>query len=684
MKKILLAGLIMFAVGLLVYGCGQQEQSATTTTSVSQPTVTETTTTSEDGTTTTVTTSTTTTTLGAGVSSLFNVSGAVAIASADNLSSSNVVNADGVVALSTTADDVLKLNASGELSSILTGESSFYTVRVIETGPDGSLYLGFSYPVWGYDETGQYSQLGAFFRIFTTGTAEVVDPDIYGIGTWYGSSDNGELPDKQVQFDSDGNIYYMGTDSQYNTILKMKSASDGSISQIGNSNMAVRDFLVCDNGFVLFHGSNASDWNVEWLRVIYNNSVNNVFYNSGSYGWLRSYYKDINNNVVLVGSSLVLLDEEDNERRYSGIIRVMLDETGAPTTTEALYDDNNMYSDSYNTIGEQLNYGYWDYDSNNWEKFFATDGYGSTSTPLTLETGVSKEVVDSYVRNKFYSISFDSLDSVSWEGMTTTESVTDMFNGVLDQNISGETWATWRDANGLNGVSFSNAKSLLFADSGELFAIMSLDSWGGSSVDGDKLFRIINDTGTASISAYPQDSSYKAMTRARLFENYCVYSSSKVGKYKLFRLDLDDPSSDPVNMIPDKNNVEIYSFNYNPVTGMLLFDVYDMSNNTSYLAQQEIDSTTTASETTAEGYTITDVVPFLVTAESTTATLPGTTTTLAGTTTTLSPTTTLEQTEASTTTTSTTATSTTSTSTSTTTTTSTLLSTSTTSTTTTT
>ncbi|MFH1541706.1 MAG: hypothetical protein ABIE84_01280, partial [bacterium] len=565
-----------------------------------------------------VATSTTTSTTSA---PLFNVSGAVAIASASNSSLSSAgLSAMGIKVSDTDANDLMKLTENGSLESILNIQNGYYpNITVIEVAPDGTLYVGFSSQIYDYSSY-NYSAQGAFFRIFPSGTYEVVDADIDAIYTWYSYAQNGELPVKQVQFDDAGNVYYLGySNDTYARVLK-KKAPDGTITRIGNDNMYVRDFVVCPNGTVLFHGSSSSSYSVEWLRVINpDSSVKNVFYNDGTYGWLRAYFKDVNNNVILVGSNLVLLDEDLNEKTYKGIIRIPLTD-GVPGTPEALYDDYNMYNDSYSTIGSQLNYGYWDPQESETLQFFSKQSY-STVNPISLEAGVTEDDVKEFIRNKFQSFTSDTLDNITFEGMATTESwvSSDWLDSVVNANIQGTTWAQWRTANGLDGVDFASAAQLLFADSGAVYAVIDLDNWGSVS-KGDRLYRIIDETGEPSIEAFPQHSSFKSISRIRLYGDYAIYSSSKLGYYKIYRLDLTDNSLSPVDMIPDYSDVEIYSFSYNPVNQMLMFDVYDLSNNTSYLAQQEITETEVASLVEGEGNRLIDVVPFEADEETSTTT----------------------------------------------------------------
>lgn len=554
------------------------------------------------------------------VSQLFDVSGARAIAAASSsTASSSGVSVSAIKSYSANnVTELLKMNASGEITSALStalAKRWHPPISVIETGPDGSLYVGFQWGIWVSSSEGREEKDAAFFKIKKDGSVEIVDDTIYGVGTWYGGSENGELPAKQVQFDSNGDLYYLAKNSSGNTTLKKKTTA-GVISQIGSSNYEVRDFIVTPGGFVLFHGSNVGNWSIEWLKVIYGSTVSTIFYNDGA-GWLRAYYYynySGTNYVFLIGENLTLLDQNAVPKKYSGIIRATLNSSGAPTAVAALYDDNNMYNDNYSTIGGQLTWGYWDPVEMTNKNFFARDNYNNVILPLTLEAGVTEEAVRAFIRQKYHSVTTDNLSNIAFSGLTTTESwqVNNYLDSIISSNITGETWAKWREENGLNSVRFGNAKQLVFAENGKLYAVMRLDDWGSGSSKGDKLFQVVNAYGSAEIAGFPQDTAnyYKSMSKVRSYGDYAVYLSNKVGQYKIYRLNLTNATAAPVDMIPLKSNIEIFNYSYDSAANMLYYDVYDLSNNTSYLATQVLTSTTAASEVSAEGYTITDIVPF--------------------------------------------------------------------------
>ncbi|MDI6731991.1 MAG: hypothetical protein QME05_05400 [Candidatus Margulisbacteria bacterium] len=655
MKKINTVGLICLVLvtcGLyLACGCGSQggttAETATTSTSTSL---------------TTTTSSTTTTTYNplSGYQTpdeYFNASGAVAVASAARISGTGV---DTLHAWeTTTADDLVKFTADGSAESIIHGIGSGYyysypTIQVIETGPDGSLYIGLSYYIT-LNVNGSLES-SAFFRIFPdTATVEVVDPDVTSIGSWstYYSSYQGELPSKPIQFDADGNVYYLCSTGASSNILKKKTPA-GVISQIGITNMVINNFLVCPNSFVLFQGSN-SDYSAQWLRVITpSNNVSNIYYNSSgsSYGYLRSYYSaayDGHPYVILVGTNLQTYIA-DSLRYISGVFKVKLDDTnGEPASLETVLDDNNMYSYSYGTIGEQLIYGYWDYTDGTWHRFFANDASGYIQLPLVVSAEASEASIRSYIRNKYKSTTLDTLDTVTFEGLTSTETPTydwektsmaiAALNAVIGANIQGTTWSDWRAANGFSsGIYFGYAKQLLY-NNGWLGAIIDKDGWAASGTMGDAILQVLTSTGQTSLEVFPQDSTRKDVSRARVYDYYVVYSAAAAGYYKLFRLDTNNAAGSPVDLTASKGNLEIYTFNYNSAARTVLANCYEMSTNSKKLYEISIDDAVVSSEVTAEGYSsFVDVVPFIsspeAVTETTTTTTSTTTTTAAETSTT--------------------------------------------------
>jgi hypothetical protein len=220
---------------------------------------------------------------------------------------------------------------------------------------------------------------------------------------------------------------------------------------------------------------------------------------------------------------------------------------------------------------------------------------------------VTEASIRSYIRNKFQSISVDDLDSLTFAGQTTDTAwaLNTYLDNLVAAHITGTTWADWRTANGLSGIAFGNAKQLVFADDGSLYAVMPLDNWGSTTTKGDKLFRIVDSTGTATITAYAQHSTYKNMSKARACGDYVVYLSSKVGVYKILRSDLINPSASPTDLRPTLGeNATIYGFSYSATGNLLIYNYYNGDNNISYYCEQPVDSVTPSVERETTGFTL--------------------------------------------------------------------------------
>lgn len=584
---------ILFAFPLFIaFGCGQgggESVGSTTTTIPSTPVV--------------------------GVTSLFDISGSVAVMSATKVG----VGGGAVKTLQGSEGDILKYTSTGEVASIFTSTYYHPQVTAIEKNPvDGSLYIGLASGIYvGEPSTGEpVSKQYAFFRIKPDGSVEVVDENIASIGSWYSSSYGSELPAKQIQFDSAGNVYYLGQTSSGSKVLKMKSTS-GNITQIGSSAYYVYDFLVGPNGYVLFHGADSSSYSTEWLKIFSGSSVYTIYYNTsvGPDSSLRSYFLDRNNNVILVGSGLRMFVDPSNPdtspiRRYAGVIRVRLNSSGAPIATEVLLDDYNMYS-AY-SIGNQLVYGYWDPATGNYVDFFAKDNY-VLRLPLELRAGVSEEAIRAFIRKRFRIIASDNLNSITFAGLTTSEPSTmgNYLDYLIGQKITGETWQQWRENNGLSSdIHFYDAKQVLPAEDGSVYLVIKLDPWGTSGDKGEKIFRVLNASGEVDMTALPRHATFLLVKKAKIFGDYLLYISERLNYGKVFRLNLKNISESPVDLTEGRSGIQIFSLNYNSATGKIMYDIYDGNTNTSSVVEQDLVSTTVSGSGEVSGYKITDIVPF--------------------------------------------------------------------------
>lgn len=440
------------------------------------------------------------------LSDLFDVRGATSVVKTAKTGDSTLVSSSA-----NQENDLLKIMENGAYQSIFNKVNSNWNLKiaVMELGPDGSLYVGLDWGIWIRNDYGikqkdqsnfpdfskaPEGQNVALFKINPNGFTEIVDPDIQGMGQFYNKS---FLAKKQIQFDSEGSVYYLGRQGQ-TTVLKKKT-KEGKITQIGSSRMEVRDFMVSVNGMVIFNGANQGDWDTQWLRIFRaDGSVFNIYYRENS-GWLNSYFLDKNNNLILVGYNLSL---GNDNRIYNGIVRV------------------NLTQGKVNSYEELMN--------------------------------------DSIANQQF------------------------------------------------QGVGFSSAKQLMMGEDGSVYAILPQYGW---SVPHDKIMRIIDSNGVVNIKEFPSHIDYNNIKLAKVIGDYIIYLSSLNGSSALLKIDLNEDG--PVTEITAiRSNVEIYSFSYHPEKRQLIYDVYDLQRNASYIIEQDLKTTMVSDEKNLANSSILDLVPF--------------------------------------------------------------------------
>lgn len=443
------------------------------------------------------------------LSELFDVSGATSVVTTTKGIGDSALAENN----SKQENDALKILDDGSYRSIFKTIHPSWNLKiaVMEIGPDGSLYIGLNWGIWIRNNltsnrdgavpsfsSPASGQNVALFRISPYGRTEIVDPDINGMGQFYNKE---FLVKKQIQFDAEGSVYYLGRQGQ-TTVLKKKDKL-GKITQIGNSRMEVRDFMVASNGTVIFNGANSGDWDTQWLRVFAKDgSVSNIYYRENS-GWLRSYFLDKNNNLILVGTSLIL---GTDRKSYDGIVRVNMEDAKV--------------------------------------------------------------------------ISYDHLLN---DQLTFTQ---------------------------FDGLNFSSAQQLLLDEDGTMYAIVTQWGWGGY-VRHDKVFRILDTSGKVNIKEFPTHEDYSSIKLAKILGSHIVYLSSMNGVSALVRVSLDEINSQAQEITGIKSNVEIYNFAYHPLKKQLLYDVYDLQTNSSYIIEQDIQSTMVIDEKSLANFNIIDLVPFM-------------------------------------------------------------------------
>ncbi|MBT3983952.1 MAG: hypothetical protein HOE90_21530 [Bacteriovoracaceae bacterium] len=146
----------------------------------------------------------------------------------------------------------------------------------------------------------------------------------------------------------------------------------------------------------------------------------------------------------------------------------------------------------------------------------------------------------------------------------------------------------WRKDNGLNGVRFSWAKQLISSENGSMYAVMGMDQWGAGEGQGDRLYQILGASGVLELKAFTSGPDYSTIKAAKFADKRMIYISTILGTSKILSQDLDDHESLPLNLTNGRGDIEIFDFAFrkDQVSQKLIYDVYDLSNNTSYFVEQ--------------------------------------------------------------------------------------------------
>jgi hypothetical protein len=178
---------------------------------------------------------------------------------------------------------LLAVSAAGIATDALTSGTA--TISKFYTAPNGKYYVLFS----GTAELvpgGPQCLLAEVEQ--STGIPTCVDGSLNSI-TWQGLGTERNSP---IQFDSSGAVYYQGTTSSGNTVVRKWSNGVG--ADLINQNVVVMDFLVLDDGVVLLSGYTVNS-SAQWVRKI---SVNGGITNLAS-TWATSMSKFVDGNVYI-------------------------------------------------------------------------------------------------------------------------------------------------------------------------------------------------------------------------------------------------------------------------------------------------------------------------------------------------------------------------------------------------
>ena len=209
----------------------------------------------------------------------FDFSNAVGLALTDDSVSSRLSaraqSSGSEVAVTDTGDsNLMKVSSSGELESVVSSGS--LSVSKFLISPDGKIYLFLQSAITPGTTSSPDGTCILLSVDPDSGDYSCVDEDVTQI--FWNDPTNYTVPNNPIQFDGDGNLYYLFSDDTGKTVLRRNAS--GTKTDLISDNITINDFLVLSDGTVILTGSTTSS-SVQWIRKLSaSNSLSNLFSSS--------------------------------------------------------------------------------------------------------------------------------------------------------------------------------------------------------------------------------------------------------------------------------------------------------------------------------------------------------------------------------------------------------------------
>ena len=239
----------------------------------------------------------------------FNFDGATALALADNIDAASTFRYGEKPLKASSAQgksNLRKVLSGGGLQEVL--ESGEATVSQFLVGPNNKLYVLFDSGCVN-DSCSQRCVLGAVDT--ATGVMTCIDDELDYI-SWDNSANNSVASKKPLQFDSQGNLYYLGNANGMRVLRKYKQET-GTREDLINQNIEINGYLVMADGTVLLAGYTSST-STSWLRKRRLNGSIALVATNFSVDWM-SIFPD--GRVYISGGYVVHRMRQDSEQLES-------------------------------------------------------------------------------------------------------------------------------------------------------------------------------------------------------------------------------------------------------------------------------------------------------------------------------------------------------------------------------
>ena len=249
----------------------------------------------------------------------FDISDAVAILKVDS------VSADVSAQLTSNSGNLRKLTADGAVENVFSGGT--VNAESLYIAPDGKIYVLLSSVV---DVNGKPCIL---LRLSDDNNGECLDSDLRVIS--HPSLDN--FPTEPIQFDDDGNIYYVGTTWGGTQVLRMLDPESLDPVDLINDNIIIRHFLVHNDGTVYLAGMTVPTETTFFRRILPDGDIE-VLLNGGH---VSSLFELPDGNVYAGEwgekyAVMKITDEGVEDKLFIGYTSV----NGEPLDADFYVDDN--------------------------------------------------------------------------------------------------------------------------------------------------------------------------------------------------------------------------------------------------------------------------------------------------------------------------------------------------------
>ena len=528
----------------------------------------------------------------------FNVSGAKAIAASTSSSSSSSMRS------ASSLGDLVKIKEDGTLETAITfGSNNSWkpTVSFISVGADKSVYICFQSIYSSWDSTTQKSTSIQFVRVYPDNHFDVLwplDPTNYNYSsdgyvytwTWAG------MDSDPLQKGDDGQLYFKVSSYSGSTNRDFVYSYDPSaggkpiLRTPANGSLSIESFKIDSQKHLFIKSSSGTS---SFLRY-YTQGVTapvNVYYNSDSNGWLRSYMPNTTGTALIMNGY--------NINGMSGIIRANLPTSGSPTC-ELLYPQNL----SSTWVNLQQNG-----DSTNGNAIMSYNNSTYLWDPSVLtNSNLDKEKLLARVASYFYSTptitdsnfatlaSSDLNDSTTYTLTTDSKGTTTTYSGLggcvcwngeafLRTYFSGKLMKDWLAEKNMTNFYVDYIANLVWGTDGSLYGVYNPSCY--MSTDTARVVKLLDSAGNKALDVIALKNGSCKPSKIKIVGGYLYYryavmnGATESGYHKLARFNF--ASSTEEELFTDSSlsgkHVELYSYDISSDNTTMYISALDYATN---------------------------------------------------------------------------------------------------------